>query len=78
MSCGHLPPAGDRGQRYEVRYTGQDGRERVMGWCNAADGGGLLRSAQRWPEAKSSRVVDRQAPGYQPLPPATAPQAAKR
>lgn len=37
---------GDRGQRYEVRYTdAATGEEKVMGWTDQADGGGLLRSA---------------------------------
>lgn len=60
-------PTGDRGQRYEVRYTGHDGVERVYGWVNKADGGGLLASVKLWPAAKSGRVLDRQAAGYEPL-----------
>lgn len=44
---------GDRGQRYEVRYTyAETGEERVMGWTEKADGGGLLRSALQWPAVK--------------------------
>lgn len=46
-------PAGYRGQRYEVRYIqAGTGHEKAMGWCSAADGGGLLRSAVIWPEVE--------------------------
>lgn len=49
-----LPHAiGDKGQRYEVRYTdAETGKEKVMGWTEQADGGGLLRSALLWPAVK--------------------------
>lgn len=62
---------GDKGQRYEVRYTdAETGEEKVMGWTEQAGGGGLLRSALKWPAVKQrpdgSRiawVVDRRAGG---------------
>lgn len=54
-------PAGDKGQRYEVRYVDGKGEERVMGWTNAADGGGLAVSLKRHPIWKLARIVDRRA-----------------
>lgn len=44
---------GDRGQRYEVRYTdAETGKEKVVGWTNKEGGGGLLRAALQWPAVK--------------------------
>lgn len=52
---------GDLGQRYEVRYTDDDGVEKVFGWTNEADGGALVSSIELNPSMHSPRVVDRQA-----------------
>lgn len=61
MTCDKLPPVGDRGQRYEVRYAqAETGAVKVMGWTNDPTGGALLRSANKWPEARRAWVVDRQ------------------
>ena len=57
---------GYAGQRYEIRYVDdQSGEEKVFGWCNAPDGGGMLRSALLWPAVRMgedgkrlARVVD--------------------
>jgi hypothetical protein len=49
----HGVGVGDRGQRYEVRYTDSEtGKEKIMGWTDKADGGGLLRAAVQWPAVK--------------------------
>lgn len=67
-SCSKMPPAGDRGQRYEVRFFERaTGRERVMGWTERSDGGSLLSSAKLWPSASHPFVLDRRAPDYAPL-----------
>lgn len=55
-------PVGYRGQRYEVRYIQSGtGEVKVMGWCSAADGGGLLRSALLWPEVEMGADGKRRA-----------------
>lgn len=43
MSCF---PTGDKGQRYEVRYTDREGVEKVFGWTEEADGGVLVESVK--------------------------------
>lgn len=64
--CDKGPKTGDAGQRYEVRATaredsslGKAGEQVVIGWTNAADGGGLARGARLWPAVKDVVVVDR-------------------
>jgi len=53
---------GYAGQRYEVRYIeASTGQERVFGWCNAEDGGSLLRSALLWPNVAMGENGKRQA-----------------
>lgn len=47
------PGVGYQGQRYEVRYIASEtGEEKVMGWTNASNGGGLLTAAFKWPAVK--------------------------
>ena len=48
---------GYRGQRYEVRFTNEDGEEKVFGWQNERDGG-LEKSARLHPGWSKVRVVD--------------------
>lgn len=57
--CGKFN-VGDKGQRYEVHYTDSDGKEKVFGWTNEADGGALVRSINLNPSMNSPRVIDRQ------------------
>jgi hypothetical protein len=65
--CGKIAK-GDRGQRYEVRFFEREtGRERVMGWTERSDGGGLLASAKLWPSARDPFILDRKAADYEPL-----------
>ena len=58
MKCGHLN-TGDKGQRYEVRFTDGDGKRRTFGWTNEADGGALVRSIKLHPVWHSPVVIDR-------------------
>jgi hypothetical protein len=58
-TCPSLPPVGDRGQRYEVRFIDGDGEERVMGWTDQADGGPFAQAIRRHPVWHSWRVIDR-------------------
>lgn len=63
LTCSKMPPVGDRGQRYEVRYFDRTtGAEKVFGWTNAADGGAFMESAKLAPWARDPFVVDRGAP----------------
>lgn len=51
---------GDRGQRYEVRYTLREtGEEKVFGWTNNASGGFLVKSIEANPSMKNPQVIDR-------------------
>lgn len=59
FTCSGMPETGDQGQRYEVRYADGDGKERVMGWTEAADGGSLVRSINKHPVWHSPRIIDR-------------------
>jgi hypothetical protein len=46
MSCGLFKDrVGYKGQKYEVRFTDEDGKERVFGWQNQPEGG-LAKSAR--------------------------------
>lgn len=55
----NMPPAGDKGQRYEVRYKDGKGQERVAGWTNREDGGQLVTMVKMHPVWHSPQVVDR-------------------
>ena len=59
MPCDRFA-TGDKGQRYEVRFTDRrTGKERVMGWTNDPAGEPLMSSAKLWPIALNPFVVDR-------------------
>lgn len=67
MSC-RLVSTGDKGQRFEIRYTHTNGEEKVVGWC------AKKRRAQEMaqgfslaPYAAKVWVVDRQALTVQKL-----------
>ena len=59
-ACKSMPPVGDKGQRYEVRFRNEKGEERIFGWCNDPTGGGLFDSAVLMPSARDPFVIDRQ------------------
>lgn len=53
-------PVGYRGQQYEVRAKWKDGGSFIVGWCDAADGGGLIEGMKLHPgvEDESIEVVE--------------------
>lgn len=48
---------GYAGQRYEVRFD-HDGKERIFGWTNSADGEPFISSIKAHPVWKNPRVID--------------------
>lgn len=58
FTCKSLPPAGDRGQRYEVRYLDADGSEHVMGWSESYPQN-YVDAINAHPSWHSPKVVDR-------------------
>lgn len=59
-SCASMPPTGDRGQRYEVRYQDEKGVEHVLGWADTAASVRQLRKAiDAHPAWSKPRVIDR-------------------
>jgi len=56
--CNKLPEAGDRGQRYELRYLDADGSEHVMGWSEAYPHK-YVDAIKKHPSWHSARVIDR-------------------
>ena len=59
--CKKLPPAGDRGQRYEVRFTDEDGNDKVLGWSETYPQN-YIDAVNAHPSWHSPRVVDRRPP----------------
>ena len=59
FTCNKLPPAGDRGQRYEVRFT-EDGAEKVLGWSESYPQG-YVDAINVHPVWHSPRVIDRKS-----------------
>lgn len=52
---------GDKGQRYEVRYTDTEGTERVMGWAETSEEVAHFKKAiELHPAFHSPKVIDRQ------------------
>lgn len=49
---------GYAGQRYEVRYTDGDGKEKTAGWSEQADGGGIVRMINLHPVWHSPKIID--------------------
>ena len=56
-SCKSIPPAGDRGQRYEIRASTPSGEEVVIGWSD--DPSAFFQMVEMHPIYHSRRVVDR-------------------
>lgn len=54
-----MPPVGDRGQRFEVRYRNTTGDERIFGWTIDPTGGAFFDSVKLMPSARNPFVVDR-------------------
>ena len=54
---------GDKGQRYEVRYTDSKGIEKVFGWTKDPKGGAFVKSINLNPSMSNPRVIDREAEG---------------
>lgn len=53
---------GDKGQRYEVRYTDNEGAEKVMGWAETTEGtDNLSKAIELHPAFHSPKVIDRKA-----------------
>ena len=49
---------GDRGQRYEIRYTDKDdGKEKVIGWSDDPDN--LVECINLHPSMEDPKVIDR-------------------
>ena len=48
---------GYRGQKYEVRFTDADGKDRVFGWQNEPEGG-LANAAALHPGWTNVRIVE--------------------
>jgi hypothetical protein len=61
-SGGKPHEVGDRGQRYELRYTdAYSGEEKVFGWSSTlATAEKMLCGIKIWPSANGGRIVDRQ------------------
>jgi len=52
---------GDKGQRYEVRYTDTKGVERIMGWTKTTEGvDSFFKGIELHPNFHSPKVIDRQ------------------
>ena len=51
---------GDKGQRYEVRFIGSNGKEQIAGWTDDADGGDLVEGINLHPLWHSPKVIDRE------------------
>lgn len=57
MACGLFKDrVGYKGQKYEVRFTDEDGKDCVFGWQNEPEGG-LAKSASLHPGWSNVRVV---------------------
>ena len=58
-----LPPEriGDKGLRYEIRYTdAETGEEKVFGWCDTWKGANQMRNGVlQWPRATDAWIEDR-------------------
>jgi hypothetical protein len=50
---------GDKDQRYQILFTDMDGKVKVMGWTDRADGGALVKSINDHPVWKNPIVQDR-------------------
>lgn len=53
-----MPPAGDRGQRYEVRFLDEDDVERVLGWSPTYPSN-YIDAINAHPEWHTPVVIDR-------------------
>lgn len=51
---------GDKGQRYEVRFIGSNGKEFVAGWTDDKNGKPFVESINLHPAWHSPKIIDRQ------------------
>jgi hypothetical protein len=56
--CRRMPDIGDKGQRYEVRFTDEDGSEKVMGWSESYPQN-YIDAIEAHPAWHSPKVIDR-------------------
>ena len=52
---------GDKGQRYEVRYSNSEGIEKIVGWTELkSDANSMCKGIKLHPAFHSPKIIDRQ------------------